>query len=127
MALTGVRGWLVVHAMSFESPWVYVALIGIPMLGSVLTSIGTANSLGVPFAFAFIHQDMILNISSLSAICALSEFCPPTAISTVLAAYVVGEERLWPIIRAALPTLGLLTVLSLLMLVFAPVLAPYLR
>ena len=92
--------------MSFQSPWVYGALIGIPLLGSVLTAIGTANSLGVPFAFAFIHQDMILNISALSAICALSEFCPPTAISTVLAAYVVGEERLWPIIRAALPTLA---------------------
>jgi hypothetical protein len=127
MALTGVRGWLVVHAMSFQSPWVYGALIGIPLLGSVLTAMGTANLLGVPFAFAFIHQDMILNISALSAICALSEFCPPTAISTVLAAYVVGEQRLWPIIRAALPTLAVLAVLSLLMLAFATALAPYLR
>jgi gluconate:H+ symporter, GntP family len=127
MTLTGVRGWLVIHAMSFQSPWVYGALIGIPILGSVLTAIGTANTLGVPFAFAFIHQDMILNISALSAICALSEFCPPTAISTVLAAYVVGGERLWPIIRAALPTLAALTVLALLMLAFAPDLGPYLR
>jgi gluconate:H+ symporter, GntP family len=127
LALTGVRGWLVVHAMSFQSPWVYGALIGIPLLGSVLTAMGTANSLGVPFAFAFIHQDMILNISALSAICALSEFCPPTAISTVLAAYVVGEQRLWPIIRASLPTLAVLTVLALLMLAFAPILGPYLR
>ena len=125
--LTGVRGWLVIQAMSFQSPWVYGALAGIPLLGGVLTAIGTANSLGVPFAFAFIHQDMILNISALSAIAALSEFCPPTAISTVLAAYVVGEERLWPIIRAALPSLGVLTILSLVMLAFAPVLAPYLR
>jgi len=127
MTLTGVRGWLVIQAMSFESPWVFGALIALPLLGGVLTAIGTANSLGVPFAFAFIHQDMILNISALSAIAALSEFCPPTAISTVLAAYVVGQERLWPIIRAALPSLGVLTVLSLLMLAFAPVLAPYLR
>ena len=69
MTLTGVRGWLVIHAMSFQSPWVYGALVGIPLLGGVLTAIGTANSLGVPFAFAFIHQDMILNISALSAIC----------------------------------------------------------
>ena len=127
MTLTGVRGWLVIAAMSFQSPWVFGALAGIPLLGGVLTAMGTANSLGVPFAFAFIHQDMILNISALSAIAALSEFCPPTAISTVLAAYVVGEERLWPIIRAALPSLGVLTVLSLAMLAFAPVLAPYLR
>ena len=127
MTLTGVRGWLVIAAMSFQTPWVFGALVGIPLLGGVLTAIGTANSLGVPFAFAFIHQDMILNISALSAIAALSEFCPPTAISTVLAAYVVGEERLWPIIRAALPSLGVLTVLSLAMLAFASGLAPYLR
>lgn len=127
MALTGVRGWLVIHAMSFQSPWIYGALASLPLLGSVLTSIGVANSLGVPFAFAFIHQDMILNISALSAIAALSEFCPPTAISTALAAYVAGADRLWPIIRAALPTLVLLTALAILMLIFAPALAPYLR
>jgi gluconate:H+ symporter, GntP family len=99
----------------------------VPLLGSVLTAMGTANSLGVPFAFAFIHQDMILNISALSAICALSEFCPPTAIATVLAAYVTGEQRLWPIIRAALPTLVVLTLLALGMLALAPALAPHLR
>jgi TRAP-type mannitol/chloroaromatic compound transport system permease large subunit len=127
MSLTGVRGWLVITAMSFHAPWIYPALSGIPLLGSVLTALGTSNSLGVPFAFAFIHQDMILNISALSAIAALSEFCPPTAISTALAAYIVGETRLWPIIRSALPTLAVLTVLSVLMLMFAPALAPYLR
>ena len=127
MALTGVRGWLVINAMSFPSPSIYGALAGLPLLGSVLTSIGVSNSLGVPFAFAFIHQDMILNISALSAIAALSEFCPPTAISAVLAAYVVGTDRLWPVIRAALPTLWLLTTLATLMLIFNPALAPYLR
>jgi TRAP-type C4-dicarboxylate transport system permease large subunit len=127
MALTGVRGWIVIHVMSFQSPWIYAALAGLPLLGSVLTSIGVSNALGVPFAFAFIHQDMILNISALSALSALSEFCPPTAISTALAAYVVGTDRLWPIIRAALPTLLLLTILAVLMLIFNPILAPYLR
>ena len=127
MSLTGVRGWLVIQAMSFQAPWIYGALVGIPLLGSVLTALGAANSLGVPFAFAFIHQDMIVNVSALSAVAALSEFCPPTAISTVLAAYVVGEERLWPIIRSALPTLLVLAGLAVLMLMFAPLLAPYLR
>lgn len=127
MALTGVRGWLVINAMSFQSPSIYAALAGLPLLGSVLTSIGVSNSLGVPFAFAFIHQDMILNISALSAIAALAEFCPPTAISAALAAYVVGADRLWPIIRAAIPTLLLLTLLAILMLIFNPALAPYLR
>jgi hypothetical protein len=127
MALTGVRGWIVINAMSFQSPSIYFALAGLPLLGSVLTSIGVSNSLGVPFAFAFIHQDMILNISALSALAALSEFCPPTAISTALAAYVVGTDRLWPIIRAALPTLACLTAFAILMLILNPALAPFLR
>ena len=127
MALTGVRGWLVIQAMSFQPPTLYAAIVGIPILGSVLTSMGTANSLGVPFAFAFIHQDMIVNISALSAIAALSEFCPPTAISVALAAYIVGENRVMPIIRAAIPTLIVLTVLALAMLMLNPVVAPFLR
>jgi hypothetical protein len=70
---------------------------------------------------------MILNISALSALAALSEFCPPTAISTALAAYVVGTDRLWPIIRAAIPTLACLAALAVLMLILNPILAPYLR
>lgn len=127
MALTGVRGWLVIQAMSFHPPTLYAAIAGIPILGSVLTSMGTANSLGVPFAFAFIHQDMILNISALSAIAALSEFCPPTAISAALAAYVVGENRVMPIIRAAIPTLIVLTILALALLILNPIVAPFLR
>ena len=127
MTLTGIRGWLVINAMSLPSFWMYGGMIfGLPLLGGVLTSIGTANVLGVPFAFAFIHQDMILNSSAISAIAALAEFFPPTAISAVLAGYLVGESSLRSIFRISLVPLLLLVALAVLMLVFGQQLAPYL-
>jgi hypothetical protein len=126
MALTGVRGWLVMHAMSFPQPWTPLGLFGIPILGGALTSLGTANILGVPFAFAYIHQDMILNVSALSAISALAEFMPPTAISVALASYLVGDATVGQILRRSIVPLLVLTVIALVVLLFATSLAPFL-
>lgn len=126
MALTGVRGWLVMHAMSFPQPWTPLGLIGLPILGGVLTSLGASNILGVPFAFAYIHQDMILNVSALSAISALAEFMPPTAISVALASYLVGDATVGQILRRSIVPLLVLTVVALVVLLFATSLAPYL-
>ncbi len=123
MTLTGIRGWLGINAMSFVPPWLFAGLAGVPLLGGVLTSVGAANVLGVPYAFALIHQDMILNVGALSAIAALAEFCPPTAIGAALAAYVVRGAGLWKIVKAAAPTLAVLTVLALLMMALAQPLA----
>lgn len=119
MALTGVRGFLVINSMAFPEPWTFVEMIIVPVLGSVLTSIGTANILGVPFAFALIHQDMILNVSGLSAIAALSEFMPPTAIAAALATYVVGDTRLGAVLRASVAPALVIALLGFLMLIFA--------
>lgn len=126
MTLTGIRGWLVINIMSFVPPWLFAGLAGIPILGGVLTAIGAANVLGVPFAFALIHQDMILNVAALSAIAALAEFCPPTAIGAALSAYVVRGTGVWKIVKAAAAPLAVLTALAVLMLVLARPLAPLL-
>lgn len=120
LTLTGIRGWLVVNAMSLPAPWTYLGLLSLPIMGSVLTVIGTANVLGVPFALGFISQNMILNVSALSAISAVSEFAPPTAISAALAAYVVGDVRIGRVIRESVAPMATLVALALLMLVFAP-------
>jgi TRAP-type C4-dicarboxylate transport system permease large subunit len=126
MTLTGMRGFLVINSMTFPPPWIFLQMIVMPVLGGVLTSIGSANVLGVPFAFALIHQDMILNVSGLSAIAALAEFMPPTAISAALASYVVGDTRLGAVLRASLWPALLIGLLGLLMLVFAESLTPLL-
>jgi GntP family gluconate:H+ symporter len=126
MTLTGMRGWVVIQTMASDAPWLHLLVASLPIFGGVLTSAGTANILGVPFAFAFIHQDMIINVSALSSIAAISEFMPPTAIGAALAGYVVGEGRLLAIVRAAWPPLALLFAISLLLLIFAKSLVPWL-
>lgn len=119
MTLTGIRGWLVINSMAFPPPWTFVEMIVIPIFGGVLTSIGASNILGVPFAFALIHQDMILNVSGLSAIAALSEFMPPTAIAAALATYIVGDTTLWAVLRSSIAAVIAIAVIAILMLVFA--------
>lgn len=125
MTYTGVRGWLVISALSFPDALLYLELLVLPIFGSVLTSMGTADVLGVPLAFSFIHQDMIINVASLSAISAVSEFMPPTAIATALSLYVVGgQTRLLRTLRYCLVPVVVLFVTAVLMLVFAQALAP---
>jgi GntP family gluconate:H+ symporter len=124
MTLTGVRGWLVINTMSLGAPWNYLSLLlGMPLLGGALTSMSVADVIGVPMAFSFIGQDMILNVAALSAIASLSEFVPPTAISAALACYVVGGGTVGQVFRRAWPPMALLAVLALLMLLFARQLA----
>jgi gluconate:H+ symporter, GntP family len=120
MTLTGVRGWLVISTMSLTAPWNFVSLvIGMPLLGGALTAMSVADVIGVPMAFSFIGQDMILNVAALSAIAALAEFVPPTAIAAALACYVVGGGTVGQVFRRAWPPMALLAALALLMLVFA--------
>ncbi len=124
MTLTGVRGWLVINTMSLGAPWSYLGLlVGMPLLGGALTSMSVADVIGVPMAFSFIGQDMILNVAALSAVASLSEFVPPTAIAAALSCYVVGGGTVGQVFRRAWPPMALLAALALLMLVFARQLA----
>jgi hypothetical protein len=126
--LTGVRGWLVVTIMSLEAPWNYVSvLLGLPIVGGVLSSLGNSAILAVPIAFSFIHQNMIINAAALSAISAIAEFVVPTAVSAALSCYVVGGGVTeGQVFRRAWPALVVLAVIATLMLMFATHLVPYL-
>jgi gluconate:H+ symporter, GntP family len=120
MTLTGVRGWLVISTMSLTVPWNYVSLaLGMPLLGGALTAMSVSDVIGVPAAFSFIGQDMIINVAALSAIASLAEFVPPTAIAAALSCYVVGGGTIGQVIRRAWPPMAVLLVVALLMLIFA--------
>jgi GntP family gluconate:H+ symporter len=123
MTLTGIRGWLVITSMSLPSTSTFIELIVLPLFGSLLTSVGAANVIGVPFAFAFIHQDMIINVASLSAIAALSEFMPPTAIATALATYIVGDTSVFRVLRHCIWPVVVIAAIAVAMLAFADQLA----
>jgi TRAP-type C4-dicarboxylate transport system permease large subunit len=120
MTLTGVRGWLVINTMSLTVPWNYLSLaLGMPLLGGALTSMSVSDVIGVPAAFSFIGQDMVINVAALSAIASLAEFVPPTAIATALSCYVVGGGSIGQVIRRAWPPMTVLLVVALMMLIFA--------
>lgn len=90
MTLTGVRGFIVVNALSVPPALLYVAIaITIPIFGAV-SAFGAASVLGVPFLLALLQQDQIITAAALSLIAALGDFMPPTALSAIFAAQVVG-------------------------------------
>jgi GntP family gluconate:H+ symporter len=120
MTLTGVRGWLVISTMSLTVPWNYLSLaLGMPLLGGALTAMSVSDVIGVPAAFSFIGQDMIINVAALSAIASLAEFVPPTAIAAALSCHVVGGGSIGQVIRRAWPPMMVLLIVALMMLVFA--------
>lgn len=92
MTLTGVRGFIVVNALSVPPALLYLAIaISIPLFGAV-SSFGASSVLGVPFLLALLGRDQIITAASLSLIAALGDFMPPTALSAIFAAQVVGLD-----------------------------------
>jgi TRAP-type C4-dicarboxylate transport system permease large subunit len=94
MTLTGVRGFVVVSALSVSSQiLLYLAMaVTMPIFGAV-SAFGSASVLGVPFLLAMLNSDQIITASALSLIASLGDFMPPTALSAIFAAQVIGEEK----------------------------------
>lgn len=93
MTLTGVRGFIVVNALSVPPIMLYAAIaVTIPLFGAV-SSFGASSVLGVPFLLALLGKDQIVTAAALSLIASLGDFMPPTALSAIFAAQVVGEEK----------------------------------
>jgi TRAP-type C4-dicarboxylate transport system permease large subunit len=99
MTLTGVRGFVVVSALSVPPALLFVAIaVTIPLFGAV-SSFGAASVLGVPFLLALLGRDQIVTAAALSLVASLGDFMPPTALSAIFAAQVVGEQRYSTVLR----------------------------
>lgn len=93
MTLTGVRGFVVVSALSVPPALLYAAIsVSIPLFGAV-SAFGASSVLGVPFLLALLGRDQIVTAAALSLIASLGDFMPPTALSAIFAAQVVGEPK----------------------------------
>ncbi|MCX7024370.1 MAG: TRAP transporter large permease subunit [Spirochaetes bacterium] len=93
MTLTGVRGFIVVSALSVPPALLYAAIaVTIPLFGAV-SSFGASSVLGVPFLLALLNKDQIMTAAALSLIASLGDFMPPTALSAIFAAQIVGIEK----------------------------------
>jgi hypothetical protein len=99
MTLTGVRGFIVVNALSVPTALLYVAIaVTIPLFGAV-SAFGAASVLGVPFLLALLGKDQIVTAAALSLIASLGDFMPPTALSAIFAAQVVGLDGYGPTLK----------------------------
>jgi hypothetical protein len=108
MTLTGVKGYLVVStfALAATAPvLMYLAMgFGIPLLGGLITHLGVAAVLGIPFALAILTSNIIVVISCLSIFCIMSQIIPPSALGGFSSQDVVGLPDYKPIlIRCWLP------------------------
>ena len=123
MTLTGVRGSIVVNALSLPP---YLMLMGIavsmPLFGGI-SVYGGASVLGVPFALALLGQNQIITVAALSLIGAMGSLMPPVALTPVIAAQVLGEPNYLKLVRpCVVPALAAI-VIGVMIIVFAEKLA----
>lgn len=119
MTLTGVRGFIVVNALSVPPALLYLAIaISIPLFGAV-SSFGASSVLGVPFLLALLGRDQIITAASLSLIAALGDFMPPTALSAIFAAQVVGLDGYGKTVKKLLIPALIVVVWALVFIMFS--------
>ncbi len=119
MTATGVRGFIVVNALSVPPALLYAMIaISIPLFGAI-SAFGSSSVLGVPFMLALLGQDQIIAAASLSLIAAIGDFMPPTALAAIFAAKVVGIEKYGTVLKKlVVPTL-IIIVYAILFIVFS--------
>lgn len=108
--LTGAKGLTVLGALTLGAvapALMYVAMgVSLPLLGGVLTHLGGAVILGIPFTLALLTQNVIVVVAATSILCVLSQIVPPSAVGGYFAQDVVKEPRYGAILKHCLvPTL----------------------
>lgn len=119
MTLTGVRGFIVVNALSLPSILLYVGIaIAMPAFGAV-SSFGSASVLGVPFLLALLGRNEIITAAALSLVAGLGDLVPPTALAGIFAAQVVKEKQYTKVLKKCfIPALAILAI-GLTFIIFA--------
>jgi TRAP-type C4-dicarboxylate transport system permease large subunit len=110
MTLNGVRGFVVLSALSIPQWALYFSIVVSFLLFGTISSFGAASVLGVPFMFAMLSKDQIIVASALSLITGVGDMVPPTALAGIFAAQVVGEQNYFKILKLCLiPALFILS------------------
>jgi TRAP-type C4-dicarboxylate transport system permease large subunit len=119
MTLTGVRGFVVVSALSVNPALLY-GVIGITMpLFGMVSSFGSASVMGVPFMLALLNTDQVITASALSLIAGLGDFMPPTALAAIFAAQVIKEEKYSLVLRKLIIPSIVIALWSLAFIIFS--------
>jgi len=94
MALTGGKGLLATTTVALPKWALYIStLIAPPIIGGPIVPFGTSAILGPPIVLAFAGKNSIIVTSGLSLLLSLGCLAPPTALSSLFAARIVGIEN----------------------------------
>ena len=126
MTMTGLRGGIVVGALSMPASLMLASIaIILPLFGGI-SVFGAASVLGVPFALALLGRNQIVVLAALSLIGGMGSYVPPVALTPVVTAQLIGEPKYGRITRyCAIPAVAAVA-LGLLMIVFANPIAKFL-
>lgn len=127
MTLTGGRGWIVSVMLGAPS-WALLAAaaVSLPLFGAV-SAFGSASVLGVPFLLALLGRGEVVTTSGLSLLAGLGDLMLPAAVAATLAAQMAGiGDRRRVLAKCLLPALLSIAV-AVLMLVYSPVIARWMR
>jgi len=118
LTLTGLRGAIVVGALSIPSVFLFASIaVILPLFGGI-SVYGGASVLGVPFALALLGRNQIIVLSALSLVGAMGSYIPPVAFTPVVTAGLIGENYLAIVRRCLLPALAAV-ILGTLVLIYA--------
>ncbi len=119
MTLTGMRGGIVVGALSIPASLMLLTIaVIIPLFGGI-SVFGAASVLGVPFALALLGKNQIVVLSALSLIGAMGSYMPPVALTPVVTAKLIGEPSYGAINKHCIVPAVAAVAVGVLMIVFA--------
>ncbi|HOR42239.1 MAG TPA: TRAP transporter large permease subunit [Atribacterota bacterium] len=123
MTLTGVRGYIVINCLSLPPYLLYLGIaLSIPLFGAV-SAYGSASVLGVPFALALLESNPVITVAALSQLAALGDLMPPTALAGIFAAQIVGEKNYFKVLKYCILPAIITAAWSIVVMIFANVLA----
>ena len=126
MTLTGMRGGIVVGALSLPASLMLLTIaVILPLFGGI-SVFGAASVLGVPFALALLGKNQIVVLSALSLIGAMGSYMPPVALTPVVTAKILGVPKYGTINRYCILPAAAAVGVGVLMIVFANPIAKFL-
>lgn len=120
LTLTGGRGFLATSTVALPRWALYIStMIAPPLLGGPFVPFGTSAIIGPPIVLAFSFQNAIITTTGLSLFLSLGCLVPPTALSSLFAARIVGIENYMSVTKRCLPLALLTAAIGFLVIYFA--------
>ena len=120
LTLTGGRGFLATSTVALPRWALYIStVIAPPLLSGPFVPFGTSAIVGPPIVLAFGDQNAVIVTTAVSMFLSLGCLVPPTALSSLFAARIVGIENYMIVTKRCLPLALLTAVISFLVLYFA--------